>query len=33
MAFEAVTYEKKGRIAYLTMNRPEALNAMNAAMR
>lgn len=26
----AFTYEKKGRIAYLTINRPEARNAMNS---
>jgi enoyl-CoA hydratase/carnithine racemase len=30
---EATTYEKKNHIAILTMNRPEARNAMNAAMR
>ena len=30
---EATTYEKKDHIAVLTMNRPEARNAMNAAMR
>ena len=30
---EATIYEKKDHIAVLTMNRPEARNAMNAAMR
>jgi enoyl-CoA hydratase/carnithine racemase len=30
---EATDYEKKNHIAILTMNRPEAMNAMNAAMR
>ena len=30
---EATTYEKNDHIAVLTMNRPEARNAMNAAMR
>lgn len=28
----AVTYEPVGRIAYITLNRPEALNAFNRAM-
>ena len=27
--YEHVIYERKGRIAYLTMNRPERLNALN----
>lgn len=30
---EATIYEKKDHLAILTMNRPEAMNAMNAAMR
>ena len=25
----SVLYEKKGRIAYVTLNRPEVMNAMN----
>ena len=28
--FEFIRYEKRGRIAYLTLNRPEVLNAMHA---
>jgi E-phenylitaconyl-CoA hydratase len=28
-----VLYEKRGRIAYITLNRPEALNALNGALR
>ncbi len=32
MAYETIIYEKKGKIAYVTLNRPEALNATNAAM-
>lgn len=27
--YETITYERKGRIAYLMFNRPEALNTMN----
>jgi enoyl-CoA hydratase/carnithine racemase len=27
--YEHVIYERKGRVAYLTMNRPEVLNALN----
>jgi len=27
--YETVTYERKGRVAYLMLNRPEALNTMN----
>jgi enoyl-CoA hydratase/carnithine racemase len=30
---EATMYEKKDHLAVLTLNRPEAMNAMNAAMR
>ena len=30
MAYEFVNYEKKGRIAYITINRPERLNALHA---
>ncbi len=29
MTFETVDYEKKGAIAYVTLNRPKKLNAMN----
>ncbi len=29
MAYEFVKYEKKGRIAYVTMNRPEVMNAIH----
>ena len=27
-----VTYEKRGRVAYVTLNRPERRNAINSAM-
>ena len=32
MQLTVVEYEKKGAIAYVTLNRPDKLNAMNAAM-
>ncbi len=32
MELTVVDYEKRGHIAYVTLNRPEKLNAMNAAM-
>jgi enoyl-CoA hydratase len=32
MADVELIYEKAGRIAYITLNRPEALNALNATM-
>ena len=28
MTYEFITYEKKGRIAYVTITRPERLNAL-----
>jgi enoyl-CoA hydratase/carnithine racemase len=31
MAYEFANYEKRGRIAYVTINRPEVLNALHAA--
>jgi enoyl-CoA hydratase/carnithine racemase len=31
--FETITYEKKNRLAYITLNRPEALNVYNIKMR
>ena len=32
MAFQCIIYEKKGAICYLTLNRPERLNALNATL-
>jgi len=32
MKFTTIEYEKKGEVAYITLNRPEKLNAMNAQM-
>jgi enoyl-CoA hydratase/carnithine racemase len=32
-AFETIIYEKRGEIAWLTLNRPEVLNAVNLRMR
>ncbi|MBT4515209.1 MAG: enoyl-CoA hydratase, partial [Chloroflexi bacterium] len=29
MAYEFISYEKKGRIAYFTIERPERLNALH----
>lgn len=31
--FETITYEKKGTIAYITLNRPQMLNVYNVRMR
>jgi enoyl-CoA hydratase/carnithine racemase len=32
-AFKTVMYEKRGRVAYITLNRPEVINAFNVQMR
>ncbi len=33
MNFETIIYEKKDSLAYVTLNRPHALNAYNLKMR
>jgi len=33
MAYEAILYEKRERVAVLTLNKPERLNAIGAAIR
>ena len=33
MAYEAVLFEKRGHVAILTLNRPDRLNAISAALR
>ncbi len=33
MTYETIGYETKGAVGYLTLNRPERMNAMNYAMR
>ena len=30
MIFDSILYEKRGKIAYITINRPEKLNALHA---
>ncbi len=32
MGFQCLIYEKKDEICYLTLNRPEKLNALNATL-
>jgi len=32
MSYKTIIYEKKGQIAYITLNRPQAQNAINAKM-
>ena len=32
MAYELILTETRGRVGYITLNRPEALNALNGAM-
>ncbi len=31
MAFQQIIYEKRGRIAYITINRPEVMNTLHRA--
>ena len=33
MSFDAVIYEKRDGVAYVTLNRPQALNAINVQVR
>ena len=33
MKYSTIIYEKKDRIAWITLNRPEALNALNITLR
>ena len=33
MGFETIRYEKKDNVAWITLNRPEVLNAQNDALR
>ena len=32
MSYESLIYESRGQVAWITLNRPEALNAMNASL-
>ncbi|MET0183271.1 MAG: enoyl-CoA hydratase/isomerase family protein, partial [Caulobacterales bacterium] len=33
MSYEAIRYERQGRVAIVTLNRPERLNALSQSMR